>query len=74
MTARRRFAAAAARQGEIAMQLGAREFWAVIHGLVLGTLFLLAFAGGFAGFYSLRPEWVTVAGVRERLRRLPAGS
>ncbi len=56
------------------MRLGARELWTVIHGLVLGTLFLLAFAGGFAGFYSLRPEWVTVAGVRERLRRLLAGS
>jgi len=56
------------------MQLGARELWTVIHGLVLGTLFLLAFAGGFAGFYSLRPEWITVAGIRERLRRLLAGS
>jgi len=56
------------------MQLGARELWTVIHGLTLGTLFLLAFAGGFAGFYSLRPEWVTIAGIRERLRRLLAGS
>ena len=56
------------------MQLGVRELWTVVHGLVLGTLFLLAFAGGFAGFYSLRPEWVTVVGVRERLRRLLAGS
>jgi len=56
------------------MALGARELWTVVHGLVLGTLFLLAFAGGFAGFYSLRPEWVTVVGIRERLRRLLAGS
>jgi len=56
------------------MALGERELWTVVHGLVLGTLFLLAFAGGFAGFYSLRPEWVTVVGIRERLRRLLAGS
>lgn len=56
------------------MALGERELWTVIHGLVLGTLFLLAFAGGFAGFYSLRPEWVTIPGIRERLRRLLAGS
>jgi len=40
----------------------------------LGTLFLLAFSGGLAGLWSLRPEWVTVAGVRERLHRLIAGT
>jgi hypothetical protein len=37
-------------------------------------LFLLAFAGGLAGLYSLRPEWVTVAGIQERVRRLMAGT
>jgi hypothetical protein len=41
--------------------------------MVLGALFLLAFAGGFAGLYSLRPEWVTLAGMNERLRRLDIG-
>jgi hypothetical protein len=56
------------------MSFTTREFWAVIHGLVLGSLFLLAFAGGLAGLYSLRPEWVTTAGIRERLRRLDAGT
>ena len=56
------------------MSLTAREFWTVIHGMILGTLFLLAFAGGLAGLWSLRPEWVTVAGMRERLRRLHAGT
>lgn len=34
----------------------ARELWGAIHGMVLGALFLLAFAGGLAGLYSLRPE------------------
>ena len=51
-----------------------REFWGLIHGVVLGGLFLLAFAGGFAGLYSLRPEWVTVTGMRERMRRLDIGT
>ncbi len=50
-----------------------REWWALIHGMVLGALFLLAFAGGLAGLYSLRPELVTSAGVVERMRRLKIG-
>jgi hypothetical protein len=56
------------------MALTFREFWTALHGMVLGALFLLAFAGGFAGLYSLRPEWVTVAGMNERLRRLDIGT
>ena len=35
---------------------------------------MLAYAGGLAGLWSLRPEWVTVAGIRERTRRLSAGT
>lgn len=56
------------------MTLTEREFWTVIHGMGLGTIFLLAFSGGLAGLWSLRPEWITVAGVRERLYRLIAGT
>jgi len=55
------------------MELTNREAWTVLHGLVFGSVFLLAFAGGLAGLWSLRPELVTVAGVQERLRRLMAG-
>jgi hypothetical protein len=51
-----------------------REFWTVIHGMGLGAIFLLAFAGGLAGMWSLRPEWVTAAGLQERLRRLTCGT
>src|SRR5215218_4492443 len=51
-----------------------RETWTLIHGLVLGTLFLLAFAGGLAGLWSLRMEYVTEAGIVERLRRLKVGT
>ncbi|MBI4728698.1 MAG: hypothetical protein HY775_04255 [Acidobacteria bacterium] len=50
-----------------------REFWTVVHGMGLGTLFLLAFAGGFAGLWSLKPALVTGAGVAERIRRLRVG-
>jgi hypothetical protein len=56
------------------MQLTNREFWTLIHGMVLGALFLVAFAGGLAGFYSLRPEWLTSAGLRERILRLDIGT
>ena len=56
------------------MSLTDREFWTVIHGMVLGALFLLAFAGGLAGLYSLRWELVTPSGLRERLPRLEIGT
>ena len=55
------------------MSLTDREFWAVIHGLVLGTLFLLAFSGGFVGIYSLRERLLTTEGVQERLPRMLVG-
>jgi hypothetical protein len=56
------------------MDLSTREFWALVHGVVLGGAFLLAFAGGLAGLWSLRPELVTPVGVGERMRRLTIGT
>ena len=56
------------------MELTSREFWALIHGILLGGAFLVAFTGGLAGFYSLRPEYVTEAGIAERTRRLVLGT
>lgn len=56
------------------MELTARETWTVIHGMILGATFLLAFAGGLAGLYSFRPELVTITGLRERLPRLSIGT
>lgn len=55
------------------MGLTAKELWTAIHGMILWTIFLLAFAGGFVGLWNLRPEWITVAGVERRLRRLATG-
>jgi len=56
------------------MHLTNRETWTLIHGMILGTLFLLAFAGGLAGLYSLRPGLVTAEGLSERVRRLIIGT
>lgn len=55
------------------MSFTAREWWALIHGMGFGAVFLLAFAGGLAGLYSLRPDLVTPQGVVERMRRLKLG-
>jgi hypothetical protein len=56
------------------VELTYRETWALIHGIVLGAVFLLAFAGGLAGLYSLRPRLVTEEGIRERMGRLYVGT
>lgn len=42
--------------------------------MVLGAAFLLAFAGGLAGLYSLQPGLITAEGIRERTRRLIVGT
>ena len=55
------------------MELTSREVWAVIHGLVLGVIYLLAFAGALAGLWSLRPGYLTTAGISERMGRLKVG-
>ncbi len=56
------------------MELTERELFTVLHGLVLGTLFLLAFGGGIAGLYSLRERLLTAEGVQERMPRLLIGT
>jgi hypothetical protein len=55
------------------MELSNREFWGLIHGLVLGSFFLLAFAGGLAELYGLRRRWNTDEGITTRVRRLTVG-
>ena len=55
------------------MEISAREGWTVLHGMLFGAAFLLAFAGGLAGLYSLRPEWITLEGLQERMARLKIG-
>jgi hypothetical protein len=55
------------------MSISIREGWTVLHGMLFGAAFLLAFAGGLAGLYSLRPEWLTGSGISERMFRLKVG-
>ena len=55
------------------MSISVREGWTVLHGMIFGAAFLLAFAGGLAGLYSLRPQWITAEGIKERLTRLKVG-
>lgn len=55
------------------MTLTERELWTVLHGLIFASLYLLAFAGGAAGLWSLRPGLLTEAGITERLKRLKIG-
>lgn len=57
------------------MDLTTREFWALIHGVILGGVFLLAFSGGLATFYALRPGMTRgVEAVHERTQRLLIGT
>jgi hypothetical protein len=74
MLARRPQRSMRARREGRTMELTERELWAVIHGLVLGTLFLLAFGGGLAGLWSLKERLITEEGVQERTPRLLIGT
>jgi hypothetical protein len=56
------------------VHLSYREWWTLIHGMILGARFLLAFSGGLAGLYSLRTELITAEGLRERVRRIKIGT
>ena len=55
------------------MSLTSRETWTLIHGMVLGALFLLGFAGGLEALYSLRPNLLSPVGVHDRIRRARIG-
>jgi hypothetical protein len=55
------------------MSLTDRELWTLVHGMLLGALFLLGFAGGLEGLYSLRPQLLRPEGIRDRARRLKVG-
>src|ERR671910_745585 len=52
------------------MEFTSRETWTLIHGLILGTFFLLAFTGGLAELWGLRTADMTPTGISGRLRRV----
>jgi hypothetical protein len=55
------------------MSLTDREFWTLVHGMIFGAIFLLGFAGGLEGLYSMRPQLLQPAGIREKAMRLKIG-
>lgn len=55
------------------MSLTTRELWAIIHGMILGAGFLLAFSGGLVGLYNLKSDLLTTDGLKEHLGRLKWG-
>ena len=56
------------------MSMTFRELWTSAHGMIFGSLFLLAFAGGLAGLYSMRPALLTAEGLQERIKRVKFGT
>ncbi len=56
------------------MSLTERELWAVLHGMCLGAVFLLAFSGVMVELWGLRKELVTEAGIQKSVRRLIIGT
>ncbi len=55
------------------MKLTIMEIWGLIHGMGLGAVYLMAFAGGAADFWSLYRRALTKEGLFERLFRMKIG-
>jgi hypothetical protein len=56
------------------MRLTNHEAWALVHGMLIGGLFLLGFSGGILALYGLRSELLTAEGVRDRVTQLKLGT
>jgi len=56
------------------MHLTNREIWALVHGLLIGGPFLLAFTGGLVALAGLRSEYLTPEGIRNRVAQLRIGA
>jgi hypothetical protein len=49
------------------MELTGREIWTTIHGMVFGAVFLLGFSGALFAIYAMRPEWLTIEGMKRSI-------
>jgi hypothetical protein len=57
------------------MQITEREWWAIIHGMGLGAIFLLAYGGGLSDLYHmLRRDLNDKDGLQNLVRRLCVGT
>ena len=55
------------------MELSNREMVALVHGMLIGGPFLLAFTGALASLAGLRSEYLTAEGIRARVGQLRIG-
>lgn len=60
--------------GEGLTHLTNREIWALVHGLLIGGPFLLAFAGGLVALAGLRSDYLTPEGISDRVTQLRIGT
>jgi hypothetical protein len=56
------------------MDLTYREIWALIHGLMIGGPFLLAFAAALVALAGLRVDYLTADGIHDRVKQLRIGT
>jgi hypothetical protein len=56
------------------MRITNHEAFAMVHGMLLGGGFLLAFSGGLLALHGLRIELLTPEGVGDRIRQLKLGT
>jgi hypothetical protein len=56
------------------MRITGHEAFAMVHGMLLGGGFLLAFSGGLLALHGLRVELLTPEGVGDRVRQLKLGT
>ena len=56
------------------MDLSHREIWALVHGLLIGGPFLLAFAGALVALAGLRADYLTADGIHDRVKQLRIGT
>jgi hypothetical protein len=56
------------------MELTHREIWALVHGLLIGGPFLLAFAGALVALSGLRADRLTADGIHDRVKQLRIGT
>jgi hypothetical protein len=50
-----------------------REIWALVHGLLIGGPFLLAFAGALVAVAGLRADYLTEQGIHDHVKHLRIG-
>lgn len=55
------------------MSLSSNETWTLLHGMIFGAAYLLAFSGGLAGLYDCRVQWLTLVGAKKETMQMSVG-